>query len=143
MEQVHAIYSIRWQIEIVFKTWKSLLGINHCHNIKQERLECHLYGQLIAIFLCSSTMFKMRQLLLQKKPKELSEYKAIYMIQDHLYLVYGAIQKVTQEISKIPFICLTSTEKRKKSHRFEKKTVFYILGVVYQCTVSNLKQKTA
>ncbi|MEB9710475.1 IS4 family transposase, partial [Bacillus cereus] len=53
------------------------------------------------------------------------------------------IQKDTQEISKIPFICLTSTEKRKKSHRFEKKTVFYILGVVYQCTVSNLKQKTA
>ncbi len=48
-----------------------------------------------------------------EKPKELSEYKAIYMIQDHLYLVYGAIQKDTQEISKIPFICLTSTEKRK------------------------------
>lgn len=64
MEQVHDIYSLRWQIEIVFKTWKSLFGINHCHNIKRERLECHLYGQLIAIFLCSSTMFKMRQLLL-------------------------------------------------------------------------------
>ena len=77
MEQVHDIYSLRWQIEIVFKTWKSLFSIHHCHNIKQERLECHLYGQLIAIFLCSSTMFKMRQLLLQKKQKELSEYKAI------------------------------------------------------------------
>lgn len=69
MEQVHDIYSLRWQIEIVFKTWKSLLGISHCHNIKRERLECHLYGQLIAIFLCSSTMFKMRQLLLQKNKK--------------------------------------------------------------------------
>ncbi|MFK4367233.1 hypothetical protein ABH963_004000 [Bacillus sp. RC55] len=79
MGQVHDWYSLRWQIEIVFKTWKSLFGINHCHNIKRERLECHLYGQLIAIFLCSSTMFKMRQLLLQKKQKELSEYKAIYM----------------------------------------------------------------
>jgi hypothetical protein len=24
MEQVHNIYSLRWQIEVVFKTWRSL-----------------------------------------------------------------------------------------------------------------------
>ena len=36
-----------------------------------------------------------------EKQKKLSEYKAIYMIQDHLYLVYKAIQKDTQEVSKI------------------------------------------
>ncbi|MDZ5609127.1 IS4 family transposase [Bacillus pseudomycoides] len=144
MEQIHEIYSLRWQIEIVFKTWKSLFGINHCHNIKRERLECHLYGQLIAIFLCSSTMFKMRQMLLQKKQKELSEYKAIYMIQDHLYLVYEAIQKDTQEVSKIFLRLFDLLQKNgRKSHRYEKNTVFDILGVVYQCTVSNPKQKTA
>ncbi|PEO40060.1 IS4 family transposase, partial [Bacillus pseudomycoides] len=45
----------------------SLFKIDHYRNVKQERLECQLYGKLIAIFLCSSTMFKMRQLLLQKK----------------------------------------------------------------------------
>ena len=44
-------------------------------------------------------MFKMRQLLLQKKQK-LSEYKAIGMIQDHLFLLYQAIQN-TQEITKL------------------------------------------
>ena len=46
-------------------------------------------------------MFKMRQLLLQKKKRELSEYKAIGMIQDHLFLLYQAIQQNTQEITKI------------------------------------------
>ena len=100
MKQVHELYSLRWQIEIVFKTWKSLFDIDHCRTVKQERIECHLYGKLIAIFLCSSTMFKMRQLLLQKKQKELSEYKAIGMIQDHLFLLYQAIQN-TQEITKL------------------------------------------
>ena len=69
MKQVHELYSLRWQIEIVFKTWKSLFDIDRCRTVKQERIECHLYGKLIAIFLCSSTMFKMRQLLLQKKQK--------------------------------------------------------------------------
>ncbi|EJR92887.1 transposase for insertion sequence element IS231F [Bacillus cereus VD200] len=100
MEQVHELYTLRWQIEIVFKTWKSLFDIDHCRTVKRERIECHLYGKLIAIFLCSSTMFKMRQLLLQKKQKELSEYKAIGMIQDHLFLLYQSIQN-TQEITKL------------------------------------------
>ena len=79
-----------------------------------------------------------------EKQKELSEYKAIYMIQDHLYLVYAAIQKDTQEVSKILLRLFDFLQKNsRKSHRYEKKTVFDILGVVYQFTISNLKQKTA
>ncbi|PEP49913.1 IS4 family transposase, partial [Bacillus pseudomycoides] len=101
MGQVHDWYSLRWQIEILFKTWKSFFHIHHCKKIKRERLECHLYGQLIAILLCSSTMFQMRQLLLMKKKRELSEYKAIYMIKDYFLLLFQAIQKDTQELSKI------------------------------------------
>lgn len=144
MEHIHDIYSLRWQIEIVFKTWKSLFGINRCHNVKQERLECHLYGQLIAIFLCSSTMFKMRQLLLQKKQKELSEYKAIYMIQDHLYLAYEALQKDTKEITKVFLQLFNLLQKNgRKSHRYEKKTVFDILGIVYEYSGLRRQKKVA
>ncbi|AXR17759.1 MULTISPECIES: IS4 family transposase [unclassified Bacillus (in: firmicutes)] len=133
MEQIHDFYSLRWQIEIIFKTWKSLFQIHNWQNIKRERLECHIYGKLIAIFLCSSTMFKMRQLILQKKQKELSEYKAIGMIQDHLYILYQAIQQNTQKITKILCRLFNLLLKNgRKSHRYEKKTVFDILGVIYE-----------
>ncbi|OUB06950.1 IS4 family transposase [Bacillus thuringiensis serovar yunnanensis] len=122
MGQVNDWYSLRWQIEILFKTWKSFFHFYHCKKIKQERLECHLYGQLIAILLCSSTMFQMRQLLLMKKKRELSEYKAIYMIKDYFLLIYPATQKDTQELSKI-LIHLSNLlqQNGRKSHRYEKK----------------------
>jgi Transposase DDE domain len=144
MEQVHELYTLRWQVEIIFKTWKSLFDIDHCCNVKQERLECQLYGKLIAIFLCSSTMFKMRQLLLQKKRKELSEYKAIGMIQDHLLLLYQAIQKDTQEITKLLIRLFHLLQKNgRKSHRYEKKTVFDIMGVAYEYNRFGKQKKAA
>jgi hypothetical protein len=86
--QVHLFYSLRWQIEVLFKTWKSFFQIDKCKRMKQERMECHLYGQLIGILLCSSTMFRMRQLLLNKKNRELSEYKAMYIIKEYFLLLY-------------------------------------------------------
>ncbi len=67
-------------------------------------------------------MFKMRQLLLQKKQKELSEYKAIYMIQDHLYLVYKAIQNILRLVVQTKALVRT--------------TIFYIVEVKRRSWVS-------
>ncbi|PGW21816.1 IS4 family transposase [Bacillus thuringiensis] len=131
-EQVYDFYSLRWQVELIFKTWKSFFRIHQCNSVKLERLECHLYGQLISILLCSSTMFQMRQLLLIKKKRELSEYKAIYIIKDYFSLIYQSLQKDAQELTKILFRLFNLLQKNgRKSHRYEKKTVFDILGVVY------------
>ncbi|WP_349769581.1 transposase, partial [Bacillus anthracis] len=33
------LYSLRCQIEILFKTWKSFFEIDECKNIKRKRLE--------------------------------------------------------------------------------------------------------
>ena len=137
-DYVHSLYSLRWQIEILFKTWKSFFEIDECKTIKKERLECHLYGQLIGILLCSSTMFQMRQLLLKKKKKELSEYKAIYMIKDYFPLLFQAMAVGTDELLKILHRLYHLLKKNgRKCHRYKKMTVFDILGVVYQTTVKD------
>lgn len=39
MGPVHDWYSLRWQIEILIKTWKSFFHIHHCKKIKRELSE--------------------------------------------------------------------------------------------------------
>jgi len=72
---------------------------------------------------------------LRKKKKELSEYKAMYMIKDYLPRLHKAILQNTEHLTKVLLRLYTLLEKNgRKSHRYEKKTVFDILGVVYERT---------
>ena len=82
-------------------------------------------------------MFQMRRLLLIKKKRELSEYRAIYMIKDYFPLIYQSLQKETQELTKILSRLFNLLQKNgRKSHRYEK-TVFDVLGVVYNFSMSH------
>jgi len=50
-ENIRKIYSLRWQIELIFKVWKSQATIHEFSTGKIERFECQLYGKLIWIIL--------------------------------------------------------------------------------------------
>jgi Transposase DDE domain len=45
------LYRLRWQIELIFKNWKSLLDIHKVKRVKKERLECQLIAKFIWILL--------------------------------------------------------------------------------------------
>jgi hypothetical protein len=47
MDALYALYRVRWQIELVFKTWKSILNIHSIRSAKVERVMCEVYGKLI------------------------------------------------------------------------------------------------
>ncbi|MCP4105310.1 MAG: IS4 family transposase [Desulfobacteraceae bacterium] len=48
-EVVGTVYRLRWQIELTFKNWKSLLNIHVLRGTRRERIECFLYGRLTAV----------------------------------------------------------------------------------------------
>jgi hypothetical protein len=50
-EQVWSLYRLRWQIELVFKVWKSVASVDKIKKAKRERIECHLFGKLLWVML--------------------------------------------------------------------------------------------
>ena len=50
-EVIRKTYYLRWQIELVFKTWKSFFKIDRIKKVKKERLECQLLARLLWILI--------------------------------------------------------------------------------------------
>lgn len=66
------------------------------------------------------------------------------MIQDHLYSLYQAIQQNTRRITKILIRLFHLLQKNgQKSHRYEKKTIFDIMGVAYEYNGLRKQKKIA
>ena len=45
------LYSVRWQIELVFKLWKSYAHLNRVAGIRRERIMTELYAKMIGLVL--------------------------------------------------------------------------------------------
>jgi hypothetical protein len=51
IQQVATLYSVRWQVELVFKLWKSHCGLRRVAGFRRERVLVELYGKLIGAVL--------------------------------------------------------------------------------------------
>jgi hypothetical protein len=80
-EEVRIIYKIRWQCELIFKTWKSLLKLQCLNTSKKERVYCELYGKLIVAVLLTNMSIILTIAVMPEK--EISTFKLIKMIQDY------------------------------------------------------------
>lgn len=90
-EQVHEMYSLRWQVEIMFKVWKSIFKISNTKNnknIKIQRFKCFLYGRLISILFSSGIVFAAKEIIhnenLDDNEKEISDIKAFNQVNEFL-----------------------------------------------------------
>ena len=76
-EVFHDLYRIRWQIELIFKNWKSNFDLDKIRVKKNESfVKCMLYAKLMYIFIATKITFVAKSLLWSKEQKEVSELQA-------------------------------------------------------------------
>jgi Transposase DDE domain len=130
-EEVHNFYMLRWQIELMFKSWKSIFKIQQNKTVKIERFHCSLYGTLIRIVLSNILLCDAKQRLYQSEEKVISEYKTFKIIKNALPLIGAAVFKSLSAVRSILEKILGELKSRgKKSKRKKKKLPLEVLETV-------------
>ena len=75
-EQAWSLYRLRWQIEIFFKVWKSIIEIDKIKAVKKERLELYLYSKLLLIVLGWKIIRQVQDRLYKYEKKAISILKS-------------------------------------------------------------------
>jgi len=75
-KHIWQLYRLRWQIELIFKIWKSICSIEKVKKVKKERLECYIYSKLLLIALLWGILWKTAKRLFDNEKKPMSFFKA-------------------------------------------------------------------
>ena len=118
IETAWQIYTLRWQVELTFKVWKSLCKIDKVKKVKKDRLECYIWSKLLLIVLCWRVAWFTGMLLRRHHGKNISYFKAFKTLMHDV----GTLKKifvdgtVSAESYLAEFLILSS-----KKHLLEKK----------------------
>ncbi|MCX6720194.1 MAG: transposase [Candidatus Staskawiczbacteria bacterium] len=92
-QKLRKLYLLRWQIELMFKTWKSIGEIHHIKKMKIERFESYLYAKLLWIVINWKVFWQMQICAIKNKAVVLSAYKVFTTFKHRLYEFRQAISK--------------------------------------------------
>jgi len=88
LEVVRVLYTVRWQIELLFKQLKSILRVHQSVTGKEDRLRCELYGKLIGAVLIHRIHAEETNRLWNTKRREVSMDKLYKRFQERAFTLF-------------------------------------------------------
>jgi hypothetical protein len=145
-EMVRSLYRVRWCVELIFKSWRSILRM-HLSNVRENeyRFKCELYARLILATIVHATHQHLQSHLWHKEKKEISFYKLWSFITSHAESLHEAIRKSMRSFSnKMNSLFSLIIQNCEKYHQPSRKTMLQrideMLGdpIPIKLTIQNL-----
>jgi len=99
LQEIVLMYTLRWQVELLFKLWKSEGELDRVAGFKRERVLCELYAKLIGF-----VMFHFLTSPVRWEKEELSPTKAFQTLRRHIMELAQSLSSPSslyQAISKL------------------------------------------
>jgi hypothetical protein len=107
---VGLVYSFRWQVELVFKAWKSGLHLAAVTTTTKHSTLCYLYGRMLLILLTSALSSPLRATLWQQQ-RELSLLKLVRHFQAGADQWFQALFHSVAQLTKLLARACASAER--------------------------------
>lgn len=124
-ETISKLYRVRWQIELGFKVWKSIMHIDILPKMKKDRLLTTLYLKLLWIFINWLIVSSCRNQFYQTERRLLSIFKCFQTLKEQRVILQRSILKQKESLENVleEIIEILKAghwvEKRKQRHNFE------------------------
>lgn len=138
LRQLLACYGLRWQVELIFKLWKSQAGLKFLAGKRKERVLCEVYARLIGLSLSHFLLAPLRFWYIDQQI-EISLPKAYKLLQHAAAKLFPLIGLDLPALCKqLDLLFSRILRAARKGHRGKTPSSLQRLALADQCDLASL-----